>query len=143
MTAGLVQKSSLVKVGMPGRAGQYLGLKSDSIGKVIPTKDNMGIRMRAGDVLVVAGKQDGTILSSENRVVEANQYVLISPEFIPAPYRYHVVITFNTALMEWGQVTCPSLIAPGHGDQIKIGFRASKKTDLNQFSHIFELYMLD
>lgn len=133
--------SAMVKLGNASRTGSYLGIPSTGKDEVMVTQDLMGIRLRAGRVEAVGGKSDGTTI--EDKIVDANQQVLIYPPVALNPRQYHILLTCNPALLRYGMVSCPSLIDPKESDNVVIAFKAARKTDLNEFDHIFELNMLD
>lgn len=132
-------QSAMVKLG--ARLGAYLGVSTDKLDHLGVTNDLMGVRVGAGRVTAIGGKTDGAIL--EDLIVEANQLVVIEPSIPIEPYRYHMIVTINTELLRCGSVCAPTIVAPGHGKDLIVSFRAAKKTDLKSLDFVFELYMLD
>lgn len=133
--------SSMVKLGTPSRTGSYLGIPAGSHEHIIVSGDMMTIRLRAGNVQAIGGKRDGEIL--EDRVVEANQQVVIFSPVVLKPMRYHTFLSANPELFYKGLVCHPNIVEPGATTDILISFKANKRTDLNDFAYIFALNMID
>ena len=131
-------QSALVKLmGNPG----LFNIKSDDLKNLrIHPQDKMCLLVNKG---VVTKLKDNTVLTEE--VVEANQTIIIKPLVALVPHRYHALVSYNSQLTLAGALVSPLtlVVRPGEEDTIGLLIRTTKKLDLSEFSHIFELYLID
>ena len=132
--------SSFVRLG-PGKSGGPLGIKSEGLEHTILTPNMRSIRFKAGDIIRVGGQLDGNLV--EDGEVPANARVIVKPATKLSPRKYETVISFNPAILKHGSVSCPAIVGPDRGEEIFLHFHAARKTDLNEFDYIFELFMID
>lgn len=118
-----------------------LGIKSSDQIELKSTPDLLGIRMGVGEIVAVGGKLDGTTLT--DKVIEANQSVLIYPSLKVYPIKYHTIMSVNADLYKHGIVSHINLVEPGRGQDIFVQFRASHKIDLSELKTLVTLYMID
>lgn len=123
--------SAFVKLPSTSGAGSYLGIPEAGRGQFKSTKDAMGLRSHA-----IAISADGPTTE-----VKLNQLVKLVPPVALKPRRYTVLVGFNPKLAEYGVVSNPVLFA--EGDEISLGFKASKNVDLSELDYIFTYYMID
>jgi len=130
--------SALVK--LLGQEGLF-GIKSTKSGEFrIHPQDKMCMLADAG---LIINLKDGSEI--EDNVINANQTVLIKPSLPLSPTRYHALVSHNPQLSLAGALVSPVslIVRPGEEDMIGLIVRASKKVDLSEISHIFELYQID
>jgi hypothetical protein len=103
-------------------------------------QDTMCLLADAGEIVNL---KDNSPL--EDGIINANQTVLIKPNVSMTPSRYHALISYNPQISMAGVVLSPvtQIVRPGEEDMIGLIARASKKVDLAEFSHVFELYQID
>jgi hypothetical protein len=130
--------SALVKLlNSPG----LFKITTQNKGKVrIHPQDKMCMLVDAGEIINL---KDGEVI--EGNSIQANQTVLIKPNIPLVPSKYHALVSYNPQLSLNGLLVSPvsMLVRPGEEDMIGLIIRASKKTDLSEIGHIFELYMID
>lgn len=126
--------SAFVKLPSTSGAGSYLGIPANGKGLFKQTKDSMGLRSHAKIQSLSDEEFTGT-------VVKLNQLVKLLPPVPLKPRRYTVMIGFNPKLAEYGVVSNPVIFS--EGDEISLGFKASKNIDLKELDYIFTYYMID
>ena len=117
-----------------------LGLPKDPEPKAhISPFDKACVFIEAGNILNL---KDGSPVV--DKVVMANQTVLIEPAYEVSPSNYRTLVSWNPQLPRLGAVVSPltPVVRPGHKD-VGLIVRASKKLDLSELDHIFELYQID
>jgi len=129
--------SAFVKIVSTSGTGSYLGIPANGKGLFKGTKDGMGLRSHAR--ALISSKEDDS--SEEITEVKLNQLVKLVPPVQLKPKRYTVIVGFNPKLAEYGVVSNPGIFS--EGDEISIGFKASKNIDLKELSYIFTYYMID
>jgi len=123
-----------------GQEGLF-GLTKHTADKIrVHPQDKMCLLADAGSVI---NMKDGELI--EDGVISANQTVLIKPNIRLSPSRYHALVSHNPALGLMGALVTPVsvIVRPGEEDMIGLVLRASKKIDLSELPHIFELYQID
>ena len=131
-------QSALVK--LLGNSGAF-GLTPESKLKTqIHPKDKLCLLVGAGEVITT---KDGTVI--EDNIIQANQTVIIKPEVELVSRRYHGIISMNPELALRGAIAAPLsvMVRPDEKDTIGLIVRTTKKLDLNELTHIFEIYQLD
>lgn len=131
-------QSSLVK--LLGQPGLY-SIKSEDESKVrIHPQDRMCLLADAGTIINL---KDNTEI--EDGVISSNQTVMIKPNLSLTPSRYHGIVSYNPLLGMSGAIVTPLsiVVRPGEEDMVGLIVRASKKIDINELTHIFELYLID
>lgn len=123
-----------------GQEGLFSLTKSKADKIRIHPQDKMCMLADAGPIISV---KDSTLI--EDGIVQANQTVIVKPNVELAPSRYHALVSHNPLLGLAGALVTPisSIVRPGEEDMIGLVIRASKKLDLSDFEHIFELYQID
>lgn len=103
-------------------------------------KDKMCMLVDMGEIINV---KDGEQLYDS--VLNVNQTVIIKPNVSLIPHRYHAIVSYNSQLAMAGLLVTPvsPFVRPGEEQKIALLARASKKVDLAEFDHIFELYQID
>lgn len=124
--------SAFVKLPSTSGVGSYLSIPEAGRGMFKGTKDSMGLKSHAK-----AMDSEGEVVSS----VKLNQTVKLVPPVQLKPRRYTCIIGFNPKLAEYGQVSNPVFF--NEGDEISLGFKASKNVDLSELDYIFTYYMID
>lgn len=129
--------AALVK--LLGQKGLFGVSKDDERARVHP-QDKRCMLVDAGKVINL---KDNTEL--EDTIINANQTVLIKPAMELRPSRYHALVSHNPQLSLSGAVVSPvtSVVRPGEEDMVGLIIRASKKLDLSELTHVFELYQID
>lgn len=130
--------SALVKLlGNPG----HFKLTGEARNKVkVHPKDKLCLLVEAGEVINL---KDGEPI--EEGIIQANQTVLVKPNVPLVPSKYHALVSYNPELALSGIFVTPvtSIVRPGEENNIALLVRVSKKTNLTQFGHVFELYQID
>lgn len=105
----------------------------------VDKRDKMKLLAGAGEVRTL--KDDQLI---EDGIVSANQTVIVRPATELIPTKYHALVSYNVELALNGiHITVLSpIVSPGE-NKIGLLLKPSKKVDLSEFSHIFELYQID
>jgi hypothetical protein len=103
-------------------------------------QDKMCMLVDAGELI---GLKDGEPI--EGTVINANQTVLIKPNVPLTASKYHALVSYNPQLSLHGAIVSPvsPIVRPGEEDMIGLMIRASKKLDLADIGHVFELYQID
>lgn len=123
-----------------GNTGLFT-LNSEMSNKVrIHPRDKMCMLVNAGAVFNL--KDETEIM---NGVINANQTVIVYPDVPVCPRKYHAIVSYNPDLAMAGAIITPvtAVVRPGEGNRIALIIRASKKIDLEEIGHIFELYLID
>lgn len=130
--------NSVVKLGaQPAK----LGLTAADKHNTETTNSLMGIRIKAGEVIIVGGKSDGEHIT--DGIVEANQQVIIYPAATLKPIKYQTFVSINPELLLHGMCSHATIIEPGRGEDIYIAFKAGRRTDLKSLQYLICVYMID
>lgn len=103
--------------------------------------DKMCMTMRHGKI---ESLKDGSIITDDT--LQANQSVLIYPAaFDMFSRHYHIIVSYNKELVKSGAVVTPicPLVPPGEKGSIGLLVRTTKKINLIDIGHVFELYQID
>ncbi len=133
---------SVVQLG-PGAGAGPLGYKLPVGVKesVKFSKDLMGLRLRAGKITKLGGKEDGEEI--EGKVIEVNQRVVIKAEGTFAARQYQAFIGVNPVLLGLGEVTTPGVMPATDLNYLCMQFKAFRKVDLAELLYLFEIYIID
>lgn len=123
-----------------GQEGLFSLTKNTADKIRIHPQDKMCMLADAGNVINL---KDNTVI--EEGIINSNQTVLIKPNVRLSPSRYHALVSHNPQLSLLGALVAPVafIVRPGEEDMIGLVVRASKKIDLTQLTHVFELYQID
>ena len=128
---------AIVKLG----TGRPLRVKGGEENFIEPNKDYMGVKIGKVEIVKLGGQDDLLVL--ESGIVEPKQSVLISPAIEMNPRSCQLLIGYNTALLKYGRVSCPSILNYYELEDLVLRYDAVKKTDFNKFKYIFQLFMID
>lgn len=115
-----------------------LGITSVGRPFMTSSKDHIGARIAIGEVTLLAGKEEAATLP--DRIVEANQFVLIKPAAELKTKTLQTWVTVNPELLKLGQVAHTTIVGPG--EEFFVTFKAAKRTDLNTLTHLFTLFQI-
>ena len=103
--------------------------------------DFMGVRLLKTQVYKLGGREDG--MEIKDNIIEAKQAVMIYPDINMQVKNYQFLVSYNPDLLEYGTVSCPGTVSSFDASKLCLRFDAVKKTRLDEFEYIFELYLID
>lgn len=132
--------SSLVKLGIENFKQRYLQPDWLPSVQVAVTKSKFGLELGGGTAVYVGGKSNGEPLA-EDKVVRAGEVVHIMFGTI-FPSKDNVLLSYNPALAEVANVSCPSVLEP-EKQALTLTLQARKQFDLGKLSYLLRLYLLE
>lgn len=129
--------SAVIKLG----DGKLLRIPGGKSNLVQGNPDYMGVRILQNRTVLVSGKDKGSEIT--DGVVNSSNSVVIYPDVEMHPRSYQVLVGYNPTLLEYGAVSCPSILSHFDISKLCMRFDAHRKVDLGELEYIFELYLID